>query len=482
MILLACLPALVLMAELDDMGGAKLLAAVALPASVAFGSGGVAVAASVMMRRGVAAMVAVYLLLIVVLLASTLAFWTLPTEVTKWVNLTNPFQSMFGLFMEDSVQSALITSAFWLTLGIAGAAVASWRLRPVCAELIGSESALDRRGSRGWVPPLNEEHPMLWKELFIERTGSLGRFGWVLGFLLFVWLVGTSTVFGAVAAWCTWVHPDPLMRDWAAGQMSEWIARPSVWVSILVQWTIGLRGAVAISSERERGSWDALLTSPLEGGEIVVGKLWGSLYSLRWLFGATFLAWTTAAFFGAMNWTEYANRLGTTFLVGAFLAAAGVRISLATQTATQAMAITIGVWLGAIAAMWAAALILVLMGMAVFFLLMTAAAQLGLISTDTVLTPPKISLWTVINVTDLALYLVATIVIVLEARLRFDRIAGRRAGGELAVKVDKLVHGEPLMHAPVTSSGRKEKAFAGVAEAEREGGTARQDESPCTPT
>ena len=96
----------------------------------------------------------------------------------------------------------------------------------------------------------------------------------------------------------------------------------------LIQWAIGLRAAVAIASERERGTWDALLTSPLEGTEIVRGKLWGSLYALRRLFAATFWAWTVALACGAMSGWDYLTQVAETLIVGAFLAAVGVRTSL----------------------------------------------------------------------------------------------------------------------------------------------------------
>ena len=36
----------------------------------------------------------------------------------------------------------------------------------------------------------------------------------------------------------------------------------------LIQWAVGLRAAVSISSERERGTWDALMTSPLDARAI----------------------------------------------------------------------------------------------------------------------------------------------------------------------------------------------------------------------
>ena len=69
----------------------------------------------------------------------------------------------------------------------------------------------------------------------------------------------------------------------------------------LLQWAVGLRAAVSIASERERGTWDALLMSPLEPGEIVRAKLFGSLYALRWMVGAMILAWTLAVVVGAVS-------------------------------------------------------------------------------------------------------------------------------------------------------------------------------------
>ena len=63
----------------------------------------------------------------------------------------------------------------------------------------------------------------------------------------------------------------------------------------LLQWGVGLRAAVSIASEREHGTWDALLMSPLVPSEIAVAKLVGSLYALRYMAAAMLLAWTLAA-------------------------------------------------------------------------------------------------------------------------------------------------------------------------------------------
>src|SRR6185312_12591314 len=68
---------------------------------------------------------------------------------------------------------------------------------------------------------------------------------------------------------------------------------------------------------------------------------------LRWLFAATLVAWTVAVLCGASSPSSYASEVAGTGILAAFMAAVGVRTSLSATTATRAMAITIGVWLGA---------------------------------------------------------------------------------------------------------------------------------------
>ena len=120
-----------------------------------------------------------------------------------------------------------------------------------------------------------------------------------------------------------------------------------MFIGFLIQCAIGLRAAVTISSERERGTWDALLTSPLEGTEIVRGKLWGSLYALKWLIGSAVLAWTITLALGGMFVPEYAEQMVGLAVIGTFMAAVGVRTSLRSPTATRSMGVTMAFWLGA---------------------------------------------------------------------------------------------------------------------------------------
>jgi hypothetical protein len=273
---------------------------------------------------------------------------------------------------------------------------------------------------------------MLWKELYIERVAALGGLGfWLVGFLCLL-LGGGSLIAGGLVALGIAAAPTRVVLGWVLGSSSFFI----VW---LVEWSVGLRAAVAISSERERGTWEAILTSPLDGREIVRAKLRGSLHALRWLFAALLLAWTVAVLCGAISRFDYISAVISTAILGAFMAAVGVRTSLTAPTATRAMATTIGIWLGSKVVIVVLAQILIIIVFMFLLFTMTLAAVGGLAA------PPRwiLSLfdyrWTVSD----ALYLLLTLVLIADTRLRFDRLSGRMTAGRLATSLDVLIHGKP---------------------------------------
>ena len=447
MIELAALPALLLIAWMAGFRAETTLTLIAAPAAVAFGGAGIALAASALSRRGRDALLFVYLLEILLLLSPLVG-----SLGSEWIGVLNPFATLEPLAWRESPGPALATSGVWAALGLAGLALASWRLRPAClAE--GDESRARKRGKkrRGWVPPL-DERPMLWKELHIEKVGTLGRAGRWIGGLLVAWLALGSLFLGGCAVWVYCIRPtDEAWADWAVQQSSFWYGNSALFIGFLIQWAIGLRAAVTISSERERGTWDALLTSPLEGTEIVRGKLWGSLWALKWLIGSALLAWTITFALGGMLWPEYVEQLVGMVVIGTFMSAVGVRTSLHSATATKAMGVTIGIWLGA----WAGALFVAwaiclaaIIGVLIAWIY---ATQMGLASFAA---GPWFPMTFRLG-QDLVFYsefVIGAVLIVAETRLRFDRVAGRMTGGQAAVAIDRLIHGIPM--APVRLDGR----------------------------
>jgi ABC-type transport system involved in multi-copper enzyme maturation permease subunit len=454
MIELAILPALLLLASLCGMSVLATLSLLALPLGVAFGGAGIALAASAISRRGRDALLLVYLLDVLFLLSPQLAG-------LGWneVELLNPFVAISPMTENVILWPSLVTTGIWVLMGIIGLALASWRLRPSCLSEGNAEKSRKKAKRRVWVPPMDDNRPMLWKELHVERVGTLGRAGRWIGALLVLWMgLGSLGLLG-YAAWGYFVDSDPTEKlNWAVIQSSLWYGNSAMFIGFLIQWAIGLRAAVTISSERERGTWDALLTSPLEGGEIIRGKLWGSLFALKWLIGSALLAWTiTAGMTGTagvtgMTWSEYAEQLIGLAVIGPFIAAVGVRTSLKSATATKSMGITMGFWIGAyLAALFVAWVVCAIVAIGCVLVWMFLV-YLGLSSIN--VTP-----WFPMSFrlgTDIVLYsefLIATIMIVGETRVRFDRVAGRMTGGKTAVAIDRLIHGIPM--APVFLGGKK---------------------------
>jgi hypothetical protein len=190
------------------------------------------------------------------------------------------------------------------------------------------------------------------------------------------------------------------------------------------------------------------MTSPLDGGAIVRGKLWGNLHALRGLIAAAFLAWALAASVEAVMLRDAVRWGGEVLIVGAFMAAVGVRTSLACRTATRAMALTIGIWLGSVVFVGGAAFFLLVTGALVGNALRMAAGQLHL-------APPQTTFWAPLPwfvAWPLArgmVYLLMTLLIVLDTRLRFDRLAGRMTEGTAALAFDEMIHGRPEAPVPI---------------------------------
>ncbi|MBX6314037.1 MAG: ABC transporter permease subunit [Isosphaeraceae bacterium] len=458
MILATGLPALVLIAALAGFWPEALATLVALPAAVAFGGGGIALAASATSRRGRDALLAVYLLELLLLL-SPLVLPFLPPSAAAWLRPIFPYQGIGPLAWDERVGPALATVTAWCLMGLVGITMASWRLRPSCLRLLSGDLPRRRRGRRWRVPPVNERRPLLWKELYIERVGTLGRFGHWLGLLVITLLVLGSTSLAAGIVTYRWIRIDAQGDDYYTSLLEWFLDRTGRGVSYLIQIAVGLRAAVAISSERERGTWDALMTSPLEGGEIVVGKLWGSLHSLRWLFLAALWAWTLGLATQAIGWQDYAYLVAGSLLIGAFMAAVGVRASLACSTATRAMAVAVGLWLVALGVLAALAAIVVLILALAVHSVALVFAQFGWSGASAFFINGRLNpfahfggIWAIVQ---LMLYIMVTALIVSECRLRFDRIAGRMTGGALTVAVDRVLHGPPMAPVPLDSMPAK---------------------------
>jgi ABC-type transport system involved in multi-copper enzyme maturation permease subunit len=451
-VLLAGVPLWVLLAALAGLRVLTLLGMIGLPTVLAIGSGSVALAASTVARRGRDALLAVYLAGFLLIPLITTAAANISPGAAALAAPINPLHGVSALVWAEDPEPAAWSMLIWAILGSLALGVAAWRLRPSALRLLSGDVSFRRRRTRRWiVPPVDEDRPMLWKELFIERISPLGRVGTWLGVIAVVLLIGMSTVYVGLLAYRAW-NPQTSAVDWYTDWIGSLIANSAATVGVLIQLSIVLRAAVAISSERERRTWDALLTSPMEGREIVIGKLCGSFYALRWLILAGLSAWTLALLCSAMTLKDYLFQLLGIVAIGACMSAIGVRTSLATATSTRSMTLAVGLWIAAMALL---SLLAALLLFTIFLAIQLAWWSFyGFMPPSGV--PPPLA-WLAISFGDswravqLLLYLTLTLAVVIESRYRFDRIAGRMTGGEVEVAVDQFLHGVPMAPVPLNA-------------------------------
>lgn len=162
------------------------------------------------------------------------------------------------------------TALSWMVVGSVTSLVAAWRLRPafVKQQQARAKPLYWRIASR---PPIPTDEPLTWKEQFVSR----GPPRWILCLVISA---------GAVA-WVMWLDYCLIGVDEVAIALfnSQWF------VLGLVSLVVGVRASGCVVTERDRQTWDTLLTTPLEFEAILRQKLAG-IYRTSWVYYFAFLA------------------------------------------------------------------------------------------------------------------------------------------------------------------------------------------------
>ncbi len=250
----------------------------------------------------------------------------------------------------------LASLAAWGSLGTVCLAIAAWRLRPAYLRYL---EARDRKAPRWWRArrgPVGDD-PIRWKERHVEGIAPLAVLrsfpGW-LGLLLVV--LATTAASGAIF----FAHSPTAFGEWwrlltsldfqglsaalvavlPAGNAFYW---QGIVVMLLAVLVVGARCSGAVTGERERGTWEALLLTPLETRELVRGKYWGVLgaavpYLIAYAVPAVLISALCGV--GALVWTLIC--LGVTCLGVAFGGAAGLWCSARSRNSWRSLLGTLG--------------------------------------------------------------------------------------------------------------------------------------------
>ena len=239
-----------------------------------------------------------------------------------------------------------------LAFGTALVAIAAWQVRPAFRriESRSERPAKGRFASRRWRArrPCGDA-PIYWKEAYFLRSGGglprrIAR--------MFVPFLLLSIFFGIVY----YLAGSAFREAWDNGyrvvdyqhhprRLALNLALRIAGSAIFALWMLQLSGLTAASftSEREQDTWISLLATPLEGREILRGKMFGALRTTA-QFGVTLLAlWLLGLAAGAVHPLGFLAALAAAGMFTWFVTALGTFASLKMKTTWRAQVLTQGV-------------------------------------------------------------------------------------------------------------------------------------------
>lgn len=180
------------------------------------------------------------------------------------------------------------------------------------------------------------DQAMIWKEMFSSTSaGKLGRIGWT----------ALLTILAGVFGITLWMFLQSLSSsdNWRRDNYFQYLVALTGYIGCGMLLLLAARGAGLISQEKERDTWVTLLSTPLTGREIVVGKLCGNLYHAKWMLAILILSWLLGIFLAP---TVIAPAVATGFmfcLMAIFTTCLGLLCSLKSPTTLRAMGQTLGI-------------------------------------------------------------------------------------------------------------------------------------------
>lgn len=213
--------------------------------------------------------------------------------------------------------------------------LAIWRVRDVHLNAVDKPKKDSARRGLFRRRPHVGGFPMLWKEMFSQRSVReitlRSRLAGVLGLL--VLLAPIVFTFGYT-----------LTRRYEHQHFHIFVAMYSAVVGSSYLLLLIARSSSAVTFERERQTWEVLLSTDLPAWQIVLGKSIGPIYALRGILGIVALAWILAGVVDAWRVIDGIRVTLSILILAAFFSGIGVLFSLTARSSAQAMYLSLFVW------------------------------------------------------------------------------------------------------------------------------------------
>lgn len=302
---LVALPMVAFASSYAGVGPAFVMGQAVVTILTAFGLSSISVLASVWTRHTSSAVFAVYLL---VGGAATLylgRWWSLPSW-TAWFDPLYVLRPAYeGSSIAETFRRLGQAAIGWGAIGFVCIALACWRLRPAYVKQL----AVRRRwfSVAHWLPrPAPSWNPLAWKETYTGRRIPL-------------WL-GLPLVAGVTAATCVPGFTAPATPSGPPPGPAEIIVNRAWFAIGFLALIVAVRSSGAVTTERERRTWDGLMISPMNYHDILLGKIHGIMAS-AWPYALAFALTCTATALMVGDLTGPIMRVAAATLAAAFAVA-----------------------------------------------------------------------------------------------------------------------------------------------------------------
>jgi ABC-type transport system involved in multi-copper enzyme maturation permease subunit len=201
--------------------------------------------------------------------------------------------------------------------------------------------------------PRMGNQPMIWKEVFAEAGLRLNWFGrivvillviaslvpgiWIVAYFIYDWMSGSwrwdqgFNPFGSRAS-----TPFQAFLGELGQAMNIWVRYAGTAVACLLLLAVAVRASTAVTSERDRQTWDSLLTTTLGSTDILFAKWLGSILAVRWGWIWLGLIWALGLVTTGLHFLAFPLLLAAWIVYAAFLATLGLWYSTTCQTSLRA--------------------------------------------------------------------------------------------------------------------------------------------------
>lgn len=271
-------------------------------------------------------------------------------DVFRWGDPIRAFVETGNVISTTGLNGPALTkilgeyAAFHVSVFVLGVLYAVLRLRKIALrQAAGGDVGRRRKKKTGRVVkrrPVSAARPMVWKEVHIEGKLKLG----VLARVMLDLLVACGFIPLGLLFYFYFIEPNTSYRtgweEFSHG-VNLWVRFMNAALCTIMIIGVAVRAAGSVGGERDKDTLVSLLTTPLSAGEILVGKFWGALASVRRLAYVLALVWIIGLLTGAVFPPALPVQLLAMIPPLCAAAAAGLFYSVASRTTLRALMATL---------------------------------------------------------------------------------------------------------------------------------------------